>query len=67
MTGDDAHNIWVAAYEQGIAERFDLEVADAVQAVLHEQVRMMLGFAKRSARHGEAFSAMVTESGHRDV
>jgi hypothetical protein len=66
MIGDDAHNRWVAAYEQGLAERFDLEVADAVQAVLHEQVRVMLGFAKRSARHGAAFSQLVKESGERE-
>jgi len=66
MIGDDAHNFWVAGYEQGLAERFDLEVADAVQAVLHQQVRVMLGFAKRSARHGAAFSQLVRESGERD-
>jgi len=66
MTGDGAHNSWVAGYERGLSERFDLEVADAVQAVLHQQVRVMLGFAKRSARHGAAFSQLVRESGERD-
>ena len=66
MTGDGAHNSWVAGYERGLSERFDLEVADAVQAVLHQQVRVMLGFAKRSARHGAAFSKMVQESGDRE-
>ena len=66
MIGDDLHNAFTAGYEQGLAERFDLEIADAVQAVLHQQVRVMLGFAKRSARHGAAFSKMVQESGERE-
>jgi hypothetical protein len=66
MIGDDAHNLWVAGYEQGLSERFDLEVADAVQVVLHQQVKVMLGLAKQSARHGAAFSQLVRESGERD-
>ena len=66
MIGDDLHNAFTAGYEQGLAERFDLEVADAVQAVLHQHVKVMLGFAKRSARHGAAFSKMVQESGERE-
>lgn len=66
MIGDERHNAFVAGYEQGLAERFDLELADAVQAVLHEQVRESLGLARLSARHGAAFSRLVRESGERD-
>lgn len=66
MIGDDIHNAFNAGREQGLSERFDLEVAEAVQAVLHQQVRTMLGLAKRSARHGPEFSKLVTESGERE-
>jgi hypothetical protein len=63
---EDRHAAWLAGVEHGRAERFDLEVTDAVQAALHDQALEALGMAKRSARHGAAFSAMVTESGERD-
>jgi Arc/MetJ family transcription regulator len=66
MTGDHAHNIWVAAYEQGKAERVDIEIEDQVQARLHARTLEALGMAKRSARHGEAFSHLVRESGERE-
>jgi hypothetical protein len=47
-------------------ERFKAEVTDAVQAVLHERALEALGMAKRSARHGAAFSQLVRESGERE-
>jgi hypothetical protein len=66
MTCPDCHPAFVAGLEQGRMERFKAEVTDAVQAVLHQRVLESLGMAKRSARHGEAFSAMVIESGGRE-
>ena len=66
MTCPDCHPAFVAGLGQGRMERFRAEVTDAVQAVLHERTLEALGMAKRSARHGEAFSAMVIESGERE-
>lgn len=66
MIGDDIHNAFNAGREQGLAERFNLELTEAVHEVLHQQVREMLGLAKQSARHGEAFSQLVKESGERE-
>ena len=66
MVGDDVHNAFNAGREQGLAERFNLELTEAVHEVLHQQVREMLGLAKQSARHGAAFSKMVQESGARE-
>jgi hypothetical protein len=62
---EDRHAAFCAGLEQGRMERFKAEVIDAVQAVLHQRALEALGMAKRSARHGEAFSAMVIESGER--
>jgi hypothetical protein len=63
---EDRHAAWLAGVEQGRAERRDLEVTDVVQAALHDRALEALGLAKRSARHGEAFSQLVRESGERD-
>jgi hypothetical protein len=66
MIGDERHNAFVAGYEQGKAERVEVEVEDQVQARLHARTLEALGLAKQSARHGAAFSAMVIESGERE-
>ena len=66
MTCPDCHPAFVAGLEHGRMERFKAEVTDAVQAVLHERTLEALGMAKRSARHGAAFSKMVQESGERE-
>ena len=63
--GDAAHNAWVSGYEQGLAERIAADVEDKVQAALHQRVCEALNLAKRSARHGPAFSQLVRESGER--
>jgi len=66
MTCEDCHPAFVAGYETGKSERVDFEIEDQVQARIHGRVREMLGLAKQCARHGEAFSKMVQESGERD-
>lgn len=66
MTCPDCHPALVAGIEYGLARRFELEVEDAVQARLHGRALEALGMAKRSARHGPAFSQMVRESGERE-
>jgi len=66
LTPEDRLAAFVAGYEQGKAERVDIEIEDQIQARLHTRTLEALGMAKRSARHGEAFSAMVTESGQRE-
>ncbi len=65
FTAEDRHASFVAGYELGKAERFDLEVKDAVQDALHTRALEALGMARRSAVHGPAFSKMVTEAGER--
>lgn len=66
MIGDERHNAFVAGYEQGKAERVEIEIEDQVQARLHARTLEALGLAKQSARHGPAFSQLVRESGERD-
>jgi hypothetical protein len=63
---EDRHAAFCAGLEQGRMERFEAEVTDAVQAVLHERALEALGMAKRSARHGAAFSQLIRESGERE-
>jgi len=65
VIGDAVHNAWVAGYELGKAERVEAEVEDQVQAALQHRVCEALNLAKRSARHGPAFSKLVRESGER--
>jgi len=65
MTCPDCHPAYVAGLEQGRAERVDIEIEDQIQCRLHTRTLEALGMAKRSARHGEAFSVMVIESGER--
>jgi hypothetical protein len=66
ISGDDRHAAFCAGYETGKAERVDIEIEDQIQARIHDRVRASLGLAKQSARHGEAFSQLVKESGERE-
>ena len=66
MTCTDCHPAFEAGRWLGQNERVKVEVEDQVQARIHGRVREALGMAKRSARHGEAFSQLVRESGERD-
>ena len=66
MTCPDCHPAFVAGYETGLAERVKAEIEDQIQGRLHIRTLEALGMAKRSARHGEAFSQLVRESGERD-
>jgi hypothetical protein len=63
---EDRHAAWLAGVEHGRAERDDIEIEDQIQARIHDRVRASLGLARLSARHGEAFSQLVKESGERD-
>jgi hypothetical protein len=63
---DDRLAAFEAGRQQGKAERIEIEIEDQVQARIHDRVRESLGLARLSARHGAAFSAMVTESGQRE-
>ncbi len=62
---EDRHAAWLAGFEQGKAERLEIEIEDQVQARLHQRTLEALGMAKRSARHGPAFSKLIRESGER--
>jgi hypothetical protein len=55
-----------AGRQQGKAERVDIEIEDQVRARIHDRAREALGLAGLSARHGAAFSAMVSESGEHE-
>jgi hypothetical protein len=62
FTAEDRHAAFIAGYEQGKAERFDLEVEHQVQARLHYRALEALGMAKRhAAAKGPAWSALITE------
>jgi hypothetical protein len=63
---EDRHSAFVAGLELGKAERVKVEIEDQIQIRLHARTLEALGMAKRSARHGEAFSALVIESGTRE-
>jgi hypothetical protein len=63
---EDRHAAFVAGYERGLSERIDSEIEDQIQARIHDRVRESLGLARLSARHGEAFSQLVRESGERE-
>ena len=63
LTAEDRHAAWLAGVEHGRAERFDLELKDAVQDALHTRALEALGMARRSAVHGSEFSAMIAECG----
>jgi hypothetical protein len=65
LDDEDRMAAFVAGYEQGKAERVELELEDQVQAALHRRVCEALDLGKRSARHGPAFSQLVRESGER--
>ena len=66
MTCESCHPAFVAGLEQGRAERVEVEIEDQIQCRLHERTLEALGMAKRSARHGAAFSQLVKESGERE-
>ena len=66
MTCQDCHPAFVAGLELGRAEHIDFEIVDQVQERIHDRVRESLGLARLSARHGEAFSQLVRESGERE-
>jgi hypothetical protein len=66
MTCPDCHPAFEAGRWLGQNERVDIEIEDQVQARIHARTLEALGMAKRSARHGAAFSLMVRESGQRE-
>jgi hypothetical protein len=66
FTAEDRLAAFEAGRWLGQNERIDIEIEDQVQARLHARTLEALGMAKRSARHGEAFSQLVRESGERD-
>jgi hypothetical protein len=65
MSCPDCHPAFVAGYETGLAEKVTASIVDQVQAALHQRVCEALNLSRRSAVHGPAFSAMVTEAGER--
>ena len=68
MTCPDCHPAFVAGLELGKAERveIEIEIESQIQIRLHTRTLEALGMAKRSARHGAAFSQLVKESGTRE-
>jgi hypothetical protein len=67
MTGDELHNAWVCGYEQGKAERVEIEIEDQIQARIHDRVRASLGLARKYAgAKGPAWSALIAECGELD-
>ena len=65
ISAEDRHAAFCAGLDLGRAERVEVEIEDQIQARLHARTLEALGMAKRSARHGEAFSAMILEAGER--
>lgn len=64
FTAEDRHAAFVAGYEQGKAERVEIEIQAQVQARLHQISLEALGMARRLARvKGPAWSALITECG----
>jgi hypothetical protein len=63
---DDRQAAFEAGRWLGQNERIDIEIEDQIQIRLHARTLEALGMAKRSARHGEAFSQLVRESGERE-
>jgi len=67
LTAEDRLAAFVAGYEQGKAERVEIEIEDRVLARLHDQARAALGMATAyAAKVGPSWAAMVTESGDRE-
>lgn len=64
-TADDLHAAFLAGVEHGRQERIRLDLADAVQATLHELACEHIGLARQSAteRHGAAWADAITEAG----
>ena len=65
LTSEDRHAAYLVGFSDGMHHQAGLDVADTVQAALHERTLAALGMARRSAIHGPAFSEMVTEAGER--
>jgi hypothetical protein len=64
FTAEDRHAAFVAGYEQGKAERIEIEIQAQVQARLHQISLEALGMARRLARaKGPAWSALIAECG----
>lgn len=54
LSFEDRDAAWWSGVEYGMAERFRLDVSEAVQAALADQALAALGMARRSAIHGAA-------------
>lgn len=67
FTAEDRLAAFVAGYEQGKAERIEIEIEDRVLARLHDHARAALGMAKQYARaKGPAWAALIAECGESD-
>ena len=67
FTAEDRHAAYCAGYDDGMHHRFGLEIEDRARALLHEQARVMLGFARRlAAAKGPAWGEMIVWSGAAD-
>jgi hypothetical protein len=60
----DRHAAFMAGYEQGKAERVDIEIEDQAQTRIHGRVREALGMAQQyAAAKGPAWAALIAECG----
>jgi len=66
LTFEDREAARLAGVEQCRAERVEAEAEVRALELLHEWARESLNLARRSARHGPAFSQLVRESGERE-
>lgn len=66
LTFEDRQAAYRVGFGDGMNHQAGLDVTDAVHAALHALSLEALGMQRRSAIHGPAFSAMVTEAGERD-
>ena len=62
---EDREAARLAGVAQGRAERVELEAEERALELLHDFACESLNLARRSARHGPAFSKLVRESGER--
>jgi hypothetical protein len=64
FTAEDRLAAFVVGYEQGKAERIDIEIEDQIQARIHDRVRESLGLARKyAAAKGPSWLALITECG----
>lgn len=66
LTFEDREAARLAGVDQGRAERVELEAENRALELLHDFACESLNLARRSARHGPAFSQLVRESGERE-